>query len=328
MKTLPLLSVLTAATLLLAGCGTTEEAPAAAAEGQTQAASAGPITLTDARGKDIELEGPATRVVGTEWVVVEDLVALGVMPVGVADVKGYTDWVKAEPLDNTVTDIGTRGEPSFDTVASLDADLIVATTDLPENVITQLEDLAPVFVITPADASRQIDQAKDNLREIAEATGAEEAATAAIDDYDRAVAEGRDALADAGLAGTRVAFTDGWIADGQVSLRPYAEGSLLSDINTELGLEAPWKMEGDPVYGLATIDVEALTKLETDRFVYIGSAVDGDFTDELKDNAVWTSLPFVQDGNVDRLDDGIWMFGGPSSMTQYVKSLVATLTAS
>ncbi|MGP5071161.1 ABC transporter substrate-binding protein [Arthrobacter rhombi] len=328
MKLLRPLLILTTATLLLTGCGTTEEPSGSTADGQAPAESTGPVTLTDTRGKKIELDAPATRVVGTEWVVVEDLVALGVMPVGAADVKGYTDWVKAEPLDDTVTDIGTRGEPSFETVASLDADLIVATTDLPEKVIAQLEDLAPVFVITPADATRQIDQATENLDLIAQATGTEEAAAATIDDYEKAVAAGRDTLADAGLDGARVAFTDGWVADGQVSLRPYPAGSLLTDINTELGLEAPWTLEGDPAYGLATTDVEALTKLKTDYFVYIGSPVDGDFTDALKDNAVWTSLPFVQDGNVERLDDGIWMFGGPSSMTQYVKSLVSTLTAS
>ncbi|MDN6179123.1 MAG: ABC transporter substrate-binding protein, partial [Micrococcaceae bacterium] len=139
-------------------------------------------------------------------------------------------------LDDTVTDIGTRGEPSFETVASLDADLIVATTDLPENVIAQLEDLAPVFVITPADASRQIDQATENLDLIAQATGTEEAAAATINDYEKAVAEGRDTLADAGLDGARVAFTDGWVADGQGSLMTLPPGSLLTDINTELGL--------------------------------------------------------------------------------------------
>ena len=92
MKThLSLAAAAAAAALLLTGCGTTE-APAASAE---SSAAAEAITVTDARGKEVKLDGPATRVVGTEWNVVENLVTLGVMPVGVADVEGYSAWVTA-----------------------------------------------------------------------------------------------------------------------------------------------------------------------------------------------------------------------------------------
>ncbi|MGF9662357.1 iron-siderophore ABC transporter substrate-binding protein [Arthrobacter crystallopoietes] len=320
MKIPQALAAVGALALLLTGCGTTEDpAEPAAAAGDS-------LTVTDSRGVEVELDGPAKRVVGTEWNVVENLVTLGVTPVGAADVEGYSAWVSGVPLDDSVTDIGTRGEPSLDTIASLDADLIVATTDLAENVITQLEELAPVVVVKSADASGQIDQAKNNLNLVAEATGTEPKAEEAIGDYDAAVAEGKAALEKAGLAGSRVAFADGWVADGQVSVRPFAKGSLLTDINTELGLVSPWEMEGDAAYGLASTDVEGLTKLDADSFVYITNDADKDFTKELADNAVWKSLPFVKAGEVHRLEDGIWMFGGPASMTQYVDALVATLT--
>ena len=321
MKThLSLAAAAAAAALLLTGCGTTE-APAAETSATAEA-----ITVTDARGKEVQLDGPATRVVGTEWNVVENLVTLGVMPVGVADVEGYSAWVSAGALNDSVTDIGTRGEPSFETVASLDADLIVATTDLPEAAVTQLEELAPVLVVKSADAKGQIAQAEENLRLVAEATGTEEKATEAVAAFDAAVAKGKAALEEAGLAGKRVAFADGWVADGQVSIRPFVEGSLLTDINTELGLVSPWEMEGDAAYGLASTDVEGLTAVDADHFVYITNGND-DFTKSLADNSVWKSLPFVEAGNVHRLTDGIWMFGGPASMTQYVDALVQSLTA-
>ena len=141
MKIPQALAAVGALALLLTGCGTTEDpAEPAAAAGDS-------LTVTDSRGVEVELDGPAKRVVGTEWNVVENLVTLGVTPVGAADVEGYSAWVSGVPLDDSVTDIGTRGEPSLDTIASLDADLIVATTDLAENVITQLEELAPVVVV-------------------------------------------------------------------------------------------------------------------------------------------------------------------------------------
>ena len=51
------------------------------------------------------------------------------------------------------------------------------------------------------------------------------------------------------------------------------------------------------------------------------------YVDELGDNAVWTSLPVVQQGRVKRMPDGIWMFGGPTSLYRYVDALVTTLGA-
>ncbi|MFK0000714.1 ABC transporter substrate-binding protein [Paenarthrobacter sp. NPDC090520] len=323
MKIPKALAATAAAALLLTGCGTTEAPAGSASSG---AAGGGAITVTDARGTEVKLDGPAKRVVGTEWNVVENLTTLGVMPVGVADVKGYSAWVTAGKLDSTPKDIGTRSEPSFDTIASLDPDLIVATTDLADPVIKQLEELAPVVVVKSADASRQIAQAEDNLKLVAKATGTEKKADEAIAAFDAAVAKGKADLEKAGLAGKRVAFADGWVADGKVSVRPYVKGSLLADINTELGLVSPWPMEGDPAYGLASTDVEGLTAINADSFAYITNNADGDFTDELTNNAVWKSLPFVASGSVHRLPDGIWMFGGPASMTQYVDALVASLT--
>lgn len=310
-----------ATVLALTGCGTTE-APAA------NGSAAGALTITDARGEKVKLDGPAKRVVGTEWGVVETLVSLGVDPVGVADVKGYTAYDTAAPLPKDVKDIGTRGEPSLDTVAALKPDLIVATTDLTDSAIAQLEKVGPVIVVRSADASKQIDQMIENTELIAEATGTESQAKTEIAAFKKTVSDGKAKLEAAGLGGTPLAFADGWQEGNQVSVRPYVTGSLIADINTELGLTDPWKLEGDKAYGLAATDVEGLTKLGDVRFAYIANDSDGGdpFADGLKDNAVWKSLPFVQKGTVYRLPDGIWMFGGTASAQQYVDAIVKALT--
>jgi len=314
-------AIAVAAVLALAGCGTTE-APAGSSS------SAGSLTVTDSRGEKVTLDGPAKRVVGTEWGVVETLVTLGVDPVGVADVKGYSAYDTAAPLPKGVKDIGTRGEPSLDTVAALKPDLIVATNDLTDSAIAQLEKVGPVIVVRSADASRQIDQMVDNVNLIAKATGTESTAKTEIASFEKAIADGKAKLKDAGLTGTKLAFADGWQEGNQVSVRPYVAGSLIGDINTELGLIDPWTLTGDKAYGLASTDVEGLTKIGDSRFAYIANSSDGGdpFAEGLKDNAVWKSLPFVQSGQVYRLPDGIWMFGGTASMEQYVAAIVKALT--
>jgi iron complex transport system substrate-binding protein len=288
------------------------------------------IALTDASGKKVELDGPAKKVVGTEWHEVELLISLGVDPVGVADVKGYKTWDQAVPLKNEPKDIGTRGEPSMDTIAALKPDLIVASTDLPPAAVKQLRKVAPVVEVQSANASDPIGQMNKNLDLLAQATGTTEQAEQLKKDFDAKVTEGRKALADAGLGGAEYAFADGYDISNQVSIRPFTSGSLIGAVNEQLGLKNDWTVTGDKDYGLGTTDVEGLTKLSDDvRFAYIGN--DGDksstpFTDALAKDKVWTSLPFVKKGNVHRLPDGIWMFGGHGSMGKYIDSVVAELT--
>ncbi|MCZ9346381.1 iron-siderophore ABC transporter substrate-binding protein, partial [Streptomyces sp. TRM76130] len=314
----------TAAALALSSCGTTE--PAADSAGE----SSGAITLTDGTGAKVELDGPATKVVATEWNVVESLVSLGVEPVGVADPEGYNTWDSAVPLTNSPKDIGTRGEPSMDTVASLRPDLIVATTDLPASAVKQLKQVAPVLSVKSADGAGQIDRMLGNVDLIAEATGTTDKAEDVREEFEAKLAEGRKAIADAGLDGADYAFADGYVTSNQVTVRPYTAHSLLGEVAGEIGLKNAWTVEGDEAYGLGSTDVEGLTDLPDDtRFAYIGNSADENatpFDGALAENSVWKSLPFVTSGNVHRLDDGIWMFGGPGSMSAYIDSLVDALT--
>ncbi|MEV5551121.1 iron-siderophore ABC transporter substrate-binding protein [Streptomyces sp. NPDC052309] len=324
-RTILTAATVTAAALALAACGTTE--PAAH---KPEKKPSGAITLTDGKGTEVKLDGPATKVVATEWNVVESLVTLGVDPVGVADVKGYRTWDTSAPLKNEPKDIGTRGEPSMDTIASLAPDLIVATTDLPPAAVKQLRDVAPVLEVKSADGTGQIDQMLENVDLIAKATGTTDRAKTIRSDFEAKVAEGRKALADAKMAGKEIAFADGYVTSNQVSIRPYTATSLIGEVNEAIGLKNAWKLKGDESYGLASTDVEGLTGLPDGvRFAYIGS--DGDenstpFTGALAKNSVWKSLPFVKAGHVHRLDDGIWMFGGPASMQAYVDGVVGALT--
>lgn len=317
-------AVLIFTVLIFSGCGTTEAPDGGATEGGGEQ-----ISVTDSRGKEIVLDGPATKVVGLEWNVAEHLVSLGVMPVGVADVKGYTAWVSAEPLDDSVTDVGVRGEPSIDSIAALAPDLVVATADLPEAAIAQLEEFTPVLVVPGADAAKPIGQMRENVEIIATATGTEDVADQLLADFDATLAEGTAALDTAGLAGQQFAFADAYLDGSQVSIRPFTEGSLIGAVTEELGLVSTWQLEGDADYGLAQTDVEGLTALGDVQFLYIVNDTDGGdpFAEVLAGNAIWQSLPFVQSGKVHRLPDGIWMFGGPTSMEQYIDAVVAELTA-
>ncbi|WP_315096952.1 iron-siderophore ABC transporter substrate-binding protein [uncultured Cellulomonas sp.] len=326
MRKTALPALLAAAALLLTACGTTEDA----ADEPTSSSSAagGPITVTDDRGT-VELDGPATKVVSLEWGLTENLLTLGVTPAGAADVAGYNTWATVVPLDASTPDVGFRGEPSLDAIAALEPDLVVTTTDLPAEVIEQIEAEYPVIALRGSDASDPIGKMRSTLEILGEATGTSDAAEAALADFDAKVEDAKSQLDEAGLAGAEFTMADGWLADGAVSIRMYTPGSFLGGVAKELGLTNAWAGEGDPDYGLAQTDVEGLTGLGDVHFLYVGNDAEGGdaFKDGLTGNAIWEQLPFVVGGKTARLPDGIWMFGGPESASAFIDATVAALTA-
>ncbi|PWR12462.1 ABC transporter substrate-binding protein [Micromonospora acroterricola] len=317
--------VAVAAALSLSACGTTENTatPAAAAS-----AAGGPVTVTDGRGKDVTLKAPATKVVGLEWGEVEMLVSLGVMPVGVADPKGYGTWVSAAKLDPGVKDVGTRGEPSVDSIVALQPDLVVMEDDRGANLVSQLEKYVPVVVAKGSDATDNIGRMRADLNMIAKAVGRTTEAEKLLADFDAALADGRKKIADAGAAGRPFAVADGWKEGSTVSIRMFGQGALVSQLGIQLGLTNAWTGKTDEMWGLGQTDVEGMTVLKDPKTHLFYSASDGVdvFADGLAANAIWTSLPFVRQGNVHKMPSGIWTFGGPLSGRQWIDQLVTTYT--
>lgn len=318
------LAALTAAALT--ACGTTQD-PATPTPDDEAAVAGGPVTVTDERG-EVTLDAPAQDVVSLEWGLTENLLSLGVVPVGQADVEGYNTWNTVVPLDGDVADVGFRGEPSLEAIAALDADLVVTTTDLPADVIAQIEEQVPVIAVRGSDATDPLGYLRETVELLAAATGTQDRAAELLEGFDAAIADGRAALEEAGRAGAPVVMADGWDTNGVVSVRMFTEGSYLGAILEELGLDNVWQGEGDADYGLATTDVEGLTVLEDVDFLYL---VNGAFTDpfgeSLAGNPIWEQRPFVASGSVHRLPDGIWLFGGPAAGEAYVDAVVAALTA-
>lgn len=317
-----------AAVVTLGACGTTEPTTAPAATGS---GTAGPVTVTDARGKSVTLDGPATRVGATEWNAVEYSISLGVQPVGVSDIKGFATWDSAVTVDPSATDLGTRGEPSIDTVSSLGLDVLFVTDELAGDAMAQIEKTTPVVVMPGGDASDPVGAMWKNVDLVATVLGRQDAAAALRTTYEAKVAETTTAVRASGLGSSPVAFTDAYEAGGALSIRSYGEGSLVGGVLRSVGITNAWSgvpgLEADPAYGLGTTDVEGLTQLPAaTHYWYVTNSSEADpYTTTLPKNAVWTSLPFVKAGTVRPIPEKIWMFGGPASMMQMLDAAKAAL---
>lgn len=294
----------------------------------TTTTATGPVTLTDSFGRTVELAKPAERVAVLEWQQVEDVLSLCVTPVAVADVAGYTLWDSAEALPDGVADVGTRGEPNLDALFATNPDLVIVeayTAD--DEIIGQLAAYGvPVLATKGADAADPIGQMKGTFELIAQATGRQERAEVVVDEFTAALAQAKTAVAGTDAAGQKFVYFDGWVQGGNVSIRPFGQGSLVGELGEELGLVNAWTGEVDPAYGLGQTDIEGMVAVGDGLLFSTGTKdPDSDVMAELAKNPIWTSLPAVSGGRAYAFPAGIWTFGGPRSAQQVLDAYVAQL---
>ncbi|ASA23272.1 ABC transporter substrate-binding protein [Paenibacillus donghaensis] len=326
--------------LIAAGCGsntnkTNSPATDGAATGNTAATNAGseaaggPIVLKDAKG-EVKLDKPAQKVVVLEWTFTEDVIALGVQPVGNADNENYKLYVTSQAsLDAGVTDVGSRDEPNLETIASLKPDLIIANTDGHDAIYEQLKGIAPtlIFGLYPTEGEGdQYTSMEETFKTIAAAVGKSAEGDKVLADLDAHYTEAKEKLAAAGKEGLNYVLTQAYSYQNAATMRLFTNNSLAVQTLDRIGLKNDWTPETFEVYGFSTSTVEALPAVQDTNLIYIVQKDDDIFSKELKDNSVWNGLTFVKEKRTFGLDSATWVFGGPVSSKVIVDEVVATLT--
>ncbi|MEM8489547.1 MAG: hypothetical protein AAF756_01865 [Pseudomonadota bacterium] len=90
--------------------------------------SADSYEVFDSFGKHY-FKAPPKRVVVTDWTLLEQLLALEVVPIGAPEVDAYRSVMPINELPSTIRDIGLREKPTLAIVGQLKPDLIIVGTD-------------------------------------------------------------------------------------------------------------------------------------------------------------------------------------------------------
>lgn len=316
--------LLIALALMLAGCVAPpwQEAPGDGSNPVDQG-----VTIEHAQG-NTTLQAPADRVVVLEWTYAEDLLALGIQPVGVADTEGYDRWVKAEPgLGPNVTDVGTRQEPSLEKIAELDPDLIIGVGFRHEPIYDKLSRIAPTLLFDPypgPDGPDQYTEMTQTFTTIAKAVGAPTQAQEALATMDDRFQQARDQLAEANATGQPILLAQAFTQEGSPTLRIFTDNAMAVQILQRIGLENAWT-GGFETYGFSTVGLEALERVDDATFLYVAQPDDDPVTTTWSDDPVWQNLTFVQEDRVHALGGDVWLFGGPLSATYLVDAALETL---
>ncbi|OCT14507.1 ferrichrome ABC transporter substrate-binding protein [Paenibacillus pectinilyticus] len=275
------------------------------------------------------IKGTPKRVVTLEWAYTEDVLALGIQPVGAADIKGYQNWVNVKPaLDASVVDVGTRQEPNLETITGLKPDLIITSTLRSSKNYEALSKIAPTIVFESYPAEGKGDQFEGMLttfKTIADVTGKKAEGDKVTTDLDKSFADLKTKLIAAKKDGAEFALTQAYSNQNNAELRMFTDNSMVVQILQRIGLKNVFKSSKFELYGFSTASVEALPAVQNANFFYIVQDADNVFEKQLKDNAVWKGLSFVKENKTFKLPGNTWTFGGPLSAKVFAELAATSL---
>lgn len=282
-------------------------------------ALAEPVTVTDSRGEQRFAE-PPDRVVALSWSLAEQVLALGVTPVAVADPQGYRTWVARPELPEGVTGVGLRQEPNFERIAEIGPDVILAS-DEQIAFAEPLSRIAPVVHFDAFAADHDNAAAADRiLREIAGLLGREARAEAALAARDRRIAALADRLS-AHFDGTPPPVTVIRLID-TARAAVYGANSMPVAALAALELESGVSLAPSS-WGLTMQRLAELGRIDAGHVLHIRPFEAGE---ALFSRPLWQAMPFVREGRFHALEP-VWTYGGAMSIGHLAEAIAGALLA-
>lgn len=264
------------------------------------------------------------NVVALEWTYAENLLALGLQPVGMADIEGYKNWVQIPlTLEDSVADVGTRQEPNLEVIASLNPQLILAVNFRVAENYEALSAIAPTLVFDPypMDGTTQYEEMISTFTTIAQIVSREAEAQTVLDNMAAHLAEAKSALETAERSGETFILTQTFLSSEVPTFRLFTDNALAVQVLEEIGLKNAWD-DAPQQFGFSTVDFEGFANVDSTNLFYVAQ---DDYHATLTELPLWQGLPFVQSGRAYWLGGDAWLFGGPLSMQVVVNTVLESM---
>jgi len=257
------------------------------------------------------------RVVVLNWDLLEQVLELGVTPVGAPNLEGYKNWVVIPKLPDSIQDIGTRAEPNLEKITQLKPDVILAASPQ-KDLLEVLERIAPVVYLPNF---REQDQAGpvalEHFRTLATLLARKETAQKKIQAMTDRFRELKTQLSQAFPAPIRVVPMR---FSSTTSVFIYSRNSTAQYVLEQLGLTAALPLPPTP-WGIAQKRLKDLQHITDAYVLYVLP-----FPDEkkLKQSVLWRAMPFVHKGHVNSVRP-VWNYGGAMSLLYMAEEFTRSL---
>ncbi len=248
------------------------------------------------------------RVIALEWLPVELLMALGVAPMGVADLDNYRMWVGEPALPAATIDVGLRTEPNLELMTSLDPSLIIYSTGYgpaPEN----LARIAPTLGVSFSDGRHPLMMARQSLVELGSRLGREQAARQHLAQFDRFIATMKTRFAS---RGTRPVLLMS-ILDPRHAL-VVGKNSLFQQVMDQIGVTNAWQGEVN-FWGTQVMGIEQLAAIKDADVLCFDHNNDAMMAQVIA-TPLWQAMPFVRAQRFKRVPP-VWFYGATLSAMHF-----------
>jgi ABC-type Fe3+-hydroxamate transport system substrate-binding protein len=280
---------------------------------------------------ETEITGTPQRIVALQWDTVEHLLALGVQPVGAADIETMETWVNMKNLSlaDNVVDVGLRWEPNLELVSQLEPDLIIGDVGGNGPMYEELSEIAPTIILNPNPTQEenvgQLERMEQYFMMIADVVGRHDQGVAVLNRMHQKFEEGAAAVNASEAAGKPFVLVQTGAYEDDALFRIWTQNGMAAEIIAKFGMQNAWPVEYSQ-WGYSDIGLEDLGSVEDANFFYIAGGESDPFETTYKDNPVWKNLKFVQEGRVYPIGGDTWTFGGPISAEVIVEKVVAAIT--
>lgn len=284
--------------LLLGGCGSDDDTPASEGK-QDGKTSAFPVTIAQKLG-DVTIEAEPKRVVALDFPSADAALALGVVPIGMAEVTyvegGVMAWTKAALGDHKPEIFNVDAGFPFETIARLDPDVILGTYAYPyladADNWDKLNAIAPVVGHVEAPG---VDTWQQGVSQVGKALGRSAEAQQLISDVEASIAEARTAHPE--FAGKTVSFFNYLGTDGLYVISSDKDFSIkfLKQLGFRGVTDTVANMPGGPQEGRALVSPERYADLEADLIMGT-SSLGPEQLDELAKHPTFARLPAITRG--------------------------------
>ncbi|MEM7208758.1 MAG: iron-siderophore ABC transporter substrate-binding protein [Pseudomonadota bacterium] len=284
-------------------------------------ASGGTYEVTDSFGKHY-IEQPPQRVVVTDWALLEQMLELGVEPIGAPELKLYRRYVRQPALPESIVDIGLRRSPDLQTLRELKPDVIIVGTDQ-KGLARPFSYIAPVMYYKSFSDKYRTNGTKSRERflQIADLFRKRDYAESKLAQMDAEMSEIRKRI-QARFKGqppdvTIVRFSS------EEKILVYGANSLPVHVLEQLGLRSGMSVSRSK-WGYRELPVSRLGDIDKGLVFYVEPL---DVNDNFFDSNDWKNIPAVSENRVLPMR-AVWSYGGAMSLLYNARAIEAALTLS
>ena len=260
------------------------------------------------------------RIVATDWAAAESLLAVGIVPLAVADTEVYRQWLPALPLPDAVLDLGSRAEPNLELTAWLHPDNILIS-NWQTSLAGQFQRIAPTRKVTIIDPpSSPLANARLALRQIGDLVARESQAEKYLSAFEDALSASADDLRSQEEKNIIV----GVLHENGRQIYAYGTGSWVDEVMVRLGLRNALTVPTSR-FGNALVDLARLAGSPAAHLLYLDQGVRTRRAEYiLGRSTLWGNLPIVKEGRV-RPIPVFYPLGGIPSALRCAKVLTTAL---